>query len=271
MPLIIIILALIGAGGAAVASDSARPGDLLFPIDRSIEDIRFALTPEKGRAELKIKFVEERLDEIESILEEEGEDESGGDTDDVQATSTQSSGVSEEARQNLSQALDILTAQLAEVRGAASTTPGIVQAIGVIEERLQSNAGALPQELRIRIRDGRGRIELRTEDEKIKVKIKDGEIEVEIKSEDDDDDDDDSDNKGPSVNSGSGEKLNPATSSAVRSDDDNDDDSVSSDDDGDSSINDEDENDDSDDDDDDDDDSDESGGNRGPGSSGSSN
>lgn len=202
MPLIIVILAFLGAGGAVLTSDSARPGDLLFPLDRSVEDIRLALTPEQGKADLRVKFAKERLDEIESILDEESDD----DADDAQATSTPSSEVSDEARQNLSHALDILTTHLAEVRGAASTTPGIAEAIGAIETRLLSGAGALPQELRVRVRGDDGKIELKTEDEKIRVKIDGGKIEVKIESEDDDEDlDDDSDrrgsNSGPSATS----------------------------------------------------------------------
>lgn len=186
IPLFIAIIVALGAGGAVAASDSARPGDLLFPVDRAVEEMRATFSSAEGKAELKVKFAEERLDEMDSILEDEP------------ATSTPN-GVSEEATLNLSHALDILTMHLADIHNAASTTPpGILQALSVIESRLQSRAGSLPQELRIKIRDDRGRIELKTEEGKIKVKIdSDGEIEVEMEDEDDD-------NSGPSSNSGPG-------------------------------------------------------------------
>src|SRR3989344_5727602 len=212
MPLIIAILALIGAGGTIAASDSARPGALLFPVDRSVDDIRFALTPENGKAELKVKFAEERLDEIESILKDEEEDateEKLDDLGDEEATSTPSE-ASGDAKENLSRALDILTIHLAEVRGLASTTPGVANAIEIITARLASltESDALPEELKLRIRSDRGEIELETEDEKIKVKVDDGEIEVEIESEGEDDDADDTDDNSSSGSGDDGEEEN---------------------------------------------------------------
>lgn len=159
-------------------SDSARPGDLLFPVDRAVEEVRATFTSEAGKTELKVKFAEERLDEMDSILE------------DGSLTST-TEDVSEETTQNLSHALDILILHLADIHGAASTTPGVAQAIKIIEERLQSRADSLPEELKIKIHDDRGRIELKTEDGKLKIKVKNGEIEIESEFEDEDRDDDD--------------------------------------------------------------------------------
>lgn len=214
IPFIIALAVLLGAGGTVVASDAARPGDLLFPVDRAVEEVRATFASAEGKVELKVKFAEERLDEMDSILDEEN------------ATSTPN-GVSEEAKLNLSYALDILIMHLVDIHGEASTTPGIAQAISVIEDRLQDRMGDLPQELKIKIRDDRGRIELKTEEGKIKVKIdSDGEIEVEIEDEgedSDDSDDDKEDNKGS--NSGPGKGTN-ATSTKPDNDDsdDNDDD-----------------------------------------------
>src|SRR3989338_5792938 len=114
MPLIIAILALIGAGGTIAASDSARPGDLLFPVDRSVEDIESILKDEEEE-----DATEEKLDDL----------------GDEEATSTPSE-ASGDAKENLSRALDILTIHLAEVRGLASTTPGVANAIEIITARL---------------------------------------------------------------------------------------------------------------------------------------
>jgi len=206
IPLFIALALMLGAGGTVAMSDSARPGDLLFPIDRAVEEIRANFATDEGKVELKIKFSEERLDELESILDES-------------ATSTQS-GVSEEAEANLSQALDILTSHLMDIHGLASTTPGIAQAISVIEARLQSNTGALPQELKIKIRDDRGRIELKTEEGKIKVKIdSEGEVEVEVENEDENEDED-GDDREKKEDSDSGHR---SSATSTRSDDDDDD------------------------------------------------
>jgi len=212
IPILIALAVLFGAGGTVVASDSARPGDLLFPVDRAVEEVRAAFTAGEGKAELKIKFAEERLDEMDSILEDE-------------PATTTPNGISEEAKQNLSHALDILTMHLADIHDAASTTPpGILQAISVIEDRLQARAGTLPKELKIKIRDDRGRIELKTEEGKIKVKIdSDGEIEVEIEVEDEDDDSDDDGEDNSGSNSGPGKGTN-ATSTKTDDDEDDDDD-----------------------------------------------
>jgi hypothetical protein len=79
IPLIVAVVVLLSAGGTVAASDSARPGDLLFPIDRAIEDVHLSLASEKDKADLRVKFADERLHEFDSILDDElgGEDLSG--------------------------------------------------------------------------------------------------------------------------------------------------------------------------------------------------
>lgn len=209
IPLVIALIALVAGGSTIAASDSSRPGDLLFPIDRTVESVRLTFAGQEGKAKLQVEFAEERLDEVESLIKEESED-------DDTATSTEE--VSDDAKENLSHALDILTGHLAEIRGVASTTPGVAQAISVIEERLLKDADALPEELRVRVKGEDGKVELRTANEKIKVKIDDGEIEVEIESEDADEDGDDR-------SQNSGKRLNSATSSPSSNDDEEDTDS----------------------------------------------
>lgn len=63
----LIFALLLGAGGTAAASDNARPGDLLFPVDRAIEDLRLTLAPDGQKQELRIKFASERLREFDEI------------------------------------------------------------------------------------------------------------------------------------------------------------------------------------------------------------
>ncbi len=79
IPLIVAIAVLLSAGGTVAASDGARPGDLLFPVDRAVEDMRLSLASEKDKADLRVKFADERLHEFDSILDDElgGEDLSG--------------------------------------------------------------------------------------------------------------------------------------------------------------------------------------------------
>jgi hypothetical protein len=64
----LIILALGTMTGVASAADSAVPGDLLYPIDRSIEDLQLSLAhqPEEQVA-LLLAFADERLQEVEQL------------------------------------------------------------------------------------------------------------------------------------------------------------------------------------------------------------
>ncbi|OHA91285.1 MAG: hypothetical protein A2758_02360 [Candidatus Zambryskibacteria bacterium RIFCSPHIGHO2_01_FULL_49_18] len=55
------------SGGTAVAANSAVPGDVLFPIDRAVENMRLAFSG-KSKANLKVKFAEERLDEVDKLI-----------------------------------------------------------------------------------------------------------------------------------------------------------------------------------------------------------
>jgi hypothetical protein len=83
--LMIALMLMLGAGGTAVAANDARPGDILFSIDQTLEEVRLALaSSDESRARLKIKYAEERLGELRSILAEQ---------DGIMATSTATSSV----------------------------------------------------------------------------------------------------------------------------------------------------------------------------------
>ncbi|MDX1765551.1 MAG: DUF5667 domain-containing protein [Candidatus Saccharimonadales bacterium] len=59
----------VGGTGTAVASNSARPGDLLYGLDRGMENIRGALTfGEEAKAHYYAKQSQERKGEINSLL-----------------------------------------------------------------------------------------------------------------------------------------------------------------------------------------------------------
>ncbi|MCR4306344.1 MAG: fibronectin type III domain-containing protein [Candidatus Yonathbacteria bacterium] len=55
-------------GSTIVAADSAKPGDLLFPVDIAVENVRIVLAANGKKDELKIKFAGERLGEAKIIL-----------------------------------------------------------------------------------------------------------------------------------------------------------------------------------------------------------
>lgn len=70
-----ILLVLVGAGGGVVyASDSAVSGDLLFPLDKALENVQRSLISDPVKSlELEVEIMDERILELETI-EEEGED-----------------------------------------------------------------------------------------------------------------------------------------------------------------------------------------------------
>lgn len=74
IPIAIFAALFLGAGATVAASDGARPGDLLFGIDRTVEDIRLKLADDDKRNDLRVIFSEERIKEIEDIVNNENSD-----------------------------------------------------------------------------------------------------------------------------------------------------------------------------------------------------
>ena len=82
-----LIFVLVGGSAATViASNNAKPGDTLFPIDIAAEKIQLIFSSNKKKGELRIKFAWERLNEVKIILALAGEN--GSDENDAPATST---------------------------------------------------------------------------------------------------------------------------------------------------------------------------------------
>jgi hypothetical protein len=86
IPLALIFALLLGAGGTVAASDGARPGDILFPVDRAIEDLKLTFASDDGKNELRIKYANERVKEFDDIADDEtGDDEVSGSLTEVEA------------------------------------------------------------------------------------------------------------------------------------------------------------------------------------------
>lgn len=78
IPLIIALIVALGGGGAAVASQNSLPGDTLYSVKILTEDIREAVTfNTKAKANLEIKFANERLAEIKKTFEKNGAEPKG--------------------------------------------------------------------------------------------------------------------------------------------------------------------------------------------------
>ena len=69
-PLALALILMLGTSGVVAASESARPGDTLFLVDQTVEDIRLALASDDKKTLLEGQFAAERLQELSSILSE---------------------------------------------------------------------------------------------------------------------------------------------------------------------------------------------------------
>jgi len=66
--LVLLIFFLSGSVLTVRASDNAKPGDFLFPFDRAVESVRLILSSGERKTELRVRFAEERVSEIEQIF-----------------------------------------------------------------------------------------------------------------------------------------------------------------------------------------------------------
>jgi hypothetical protein len=72
IPLIAIFITVLSGGATVYASDTARPGDFLYPVDRAMENLKLRLaSTEETRSLLAESFTEERLHELRDIIDEE--------------------------------------------------------------------------------------------------------------------------------------------------------------------------------------------------------
>lgn len=68
----IALVVIVGGGGVVAASNSAMPGDFLFPVDLAVEKIQIRLALGDKKEDLKFKFAEERISEVKSLAEKRG-------------------------------------------------------------------------------------------------------------------------------------------------------------------------------------------------------
>lgn len=71
-PVAVVLIALLSTGGTVAAAQAARPGDLLFPVERAIERTQLYFASPEREAALRTAFANERLFELEDILAETG-------------------------------------------------------------------------------------------------------------------------------------------------------------------------------------------------------
>ncbi len=65
----IALVVVLGGGGVVAASNNATPGSLLFPVELALENIQIKLSSDDKKEELRLRFVEERFEEIREVSE----------------------------------------------------------------------------------------------------------------------------------------------------------------------------------------------------------
>lgn len=193
----IIAVLVLGVSGTVAASDGARPGDLLFGVDRAVEDIRINFAGGDKKDDLRIAFAEERVLELKNIIDKEESE----DNDDDQSVRV-AGGI-----ETATAFLELVSAQI-----ASSTDKDKMARIEAIIAELNAELGGLSEDIKIDLRennqlrvrfengdsdeDGDGdddsRVEIKTDDGKLKIEIKDGELRIKSNLFDNGDDDDSS-------------------------------------------------------------------------------
>lgn len=70
---ILSLILILGGGGAALAANNSVPGDTLFGLDLALEKAKLSLAgAEEKKNELKVRFAEERISEVNKIIEKRG-------------------------------------------------------------------------------------------------------------------------------------------------------------------------------------------------------
>ena len=187
------LIVALGVGGTAVVSDSARPGDTLFGIDQTVENVRISLASKENKNELRIRFAEERIKEVDELKEEDEKinDDTESLTDEQEA----------EVNLGIEAALELLT----DLDEEGDTDDARLQSLA---EQLSLYLDNLPADARVQLNDGRLRIkfeggpeqikiqeqgenklkiETQSEEGHLKIEVKNGSIEIKAKAEDEDD------------------------------------------------------------------------------------
>lgn len=233
MPVILLGLALLfGVSGTVVVSDNSKPGDVLFGIDRAVENIRLNFASEENKEKLKVKFAEERISELEEIIKKDSENSS----DDF---SSDDSVDDSEKDKNIEEGIGFALNLLGDINEGGELDNLVSRLNSLIDEvpegtelnlklsenganflKVQSDDSSSRFEIEVKETGGdKTVIKTRDGENKVKVEVKDGEVKVEVKS----------DNRGKgSMSSGSDDDSSHESDDSDDDDDDKDDDNSGS-------------------------------------------
>jgi len=251
------VVAVLSMSGLVSSADAAGPGDFLYGLDTAIENVRLTFTrDDEKKAELRLEFATERLEELKIEIEGEGD------------------------RQLIEQAITEFEAALASIEGLLDELSLEQRAAfeEALAQLLASERDLIEFEFELEIEDGQGELKLELElqedgDDLEDHDLDDDEMDDDLEDHDQDDDDldddevcDDDGSSDQTSSEGEDDSADQASSHVDGddcADDDADDDDIDHDDDDDDDDNDSDDDDDDGDDvddgdkDDDDDDDDE--------------
>lgn len=173
------VFLVVGTGSTVAAAESAKPGDVLFPVDQATEAMRLLLASQDRKTELKSAFLDERQQELVAIVAEEIEKTKKEITDITNGVQ-----VNEQGEARITRAVDVFLRQAEEL--PKSDTEGRRRAVITLidEVRVQGRVG---DDVRLRIDNDR--FEIRTDDMRIRGR-EDDELEVRSEEEGEEDDQD---------------------------------------------------------------------------------
>lgn len=232
----LLALGLLGGSVATVyASNEALPGDLLFPIELASEKVQIVLSSGKNRDTLRIKFAEERLDEVKHIVKMRTNSETALAASATASTSQQtgtSTTPASSTDEKIDRAFAVALAELERSRGlltasdraeAAFILDDIINELKAVQANpsatirvngngskvtiaiansgnststmATSTSGKGKSQVKIESKNGKSELKIKDGDTKIEVKTSKGGTRTEVKIKNDRDDDDD-DNRG---------------------------------------------------------------------------
>jgi hypothetical protein len=180
---------IIATGGTVAASEKAKPGDVLFPVDQATEAVRLLLADNEQKAVLQLQFLDERQQELAAIVDEE----LAKAVREI-ATITNKESVTERGEARITRAVDEFLRQAEQL--PKSDTEGRRQAVVALINGVRVH-GREGDDVRLRIDDDR--FEIETEDRRIRSR----EGEASAVRYNDNDDSDGDDDGGDTKHSGS--------------------------------------------------------------------
>ena len=169
----IAILVIFGGFIATVqAADKAKPGDVLYALDRAVENIQITFASSEDKDKLKIKFAQERASEIQDVVEKNIDQENKIEKDKNENRNSKTDDIEESSHDALKYIIKVRN-ELFEKNDQTA-----VEDLDTLLEKVQDNLSDLPDNMKVDIdieeenNKSGFRINFKDEDGKFKIKYK---------------------------------------------------------------------------------------------------